>query len=211
MTEQHAREALVAAGRSLFERGYSAGTSGNLSVRLDAGGYLMTPTNVCLGRLVPESISRLDASGQPVDGPPPTKEAWLHLAMYGSRPTAHAIVHLHSTYSVALSCLAVRDADDVVPPVTPYAVMRLGRVALVPYSRPGDPSAAGEIATRALDHHVLLLANHGPVVAGADLASAAAMAEELEETARLVFVLAGHDHRLLTAAQVEDLRRVFNS
>jgi ribulose-5-phosphate 4-epimerase/fuculose-1-phosphate aldolase len=209
MTDQHARDGLVDLGRSLFERGYGAGTSGNLSVRLEAGGYLMTPTNVSLGRLASDALSRLDSSGQPVEGPPPTKEAWLHLAMYRSRPAAGAIVHLHSTYGVALSALNGRDAEDMLPPITPYAVMRLGRVALVPYFRPGDVSAADAIARRAVDHHVLLLANHGPVVAGADLASAGAIAEELEETARLVFVLAGHDHRLLSAAQVEDLRRVF--
>ena len=211
MTERDARQALADVGRSLFDRGYSSGTSGNLSVRLENGHYLVTPTNVSLGRLDPEALSHLDATGTLVDGPGPTKEAWLHLAVYRSRQNAGAIVHLHSTHAVALSCLTAPDTEDLLPPVTPYAVMRLGRVALVPYGRPGDGAMADAVARLAVAHHVLLLANHGPVVAGPDLAAAAAMAEELEETARLVFLLAGHEHRVLTGAQVEELRRVFGA
>lgn len=211
MIESDARDQLVAYGRSLFDRGYSCGTSGNLSVRLDEGGYLMTPTNVSLGRLQSSCLSRLDPAGQPMDGSAPTKEAWLHLAVYRSRPRAGAIVHLHSTYSVALSCLEGRDPEDMLPPVTPYAVMRVGRVALVPYGRPGDASLADTISARAVHHHSILLANHGPVVAGDDLGSAVAIAEELEETARLTFLLASHEHRVLDGAQVEELRRVFGA
>jgi 3-dehydro-4-phosphotetronate decarboxylase len=211
MIESDARDQLVAYGQSLFDRGYSCGTSGNLSVRLDGGGYLMTPTNVSLGRLESGRLSRLDDAGEHDNGPTPTKEAWLHLAMYRSRPRAGAIVHLHSTYSVALSCLDGRDHEDMLPPFTPYVVMRVGRVALIPYGRPGDSSLADEISRRAVYHHSILLANHGPVVAGADLGNAVAIAEELEETARLMFLLAGHDHRVLDGAQVEELRRVFGA
>lgn len=212
MTEEDVlREQMVVYGRSLFDRGYSCGSSGNLSVRLAAGGYLMTPTNVALGRLERDALSRLDGSGRHVDGPAPTKEAWLHLAMYGSRPGDRAIVHLHSTYSAALSCRSDRDAHDMLPPITPYVIMRVGRVALVPYGRPGDASLSGEIARLSLKHHSVLLANHGPVVGGRDLDAAVAAAEELEETAKLFFLLEGRPHRLLSAEQVEEVHRVFGS
>jgi 3-dehydro-4-phosphotetronate decarboxylase len=209
MTEDEAREALAAAGRSLFERGYSCGTSGNLSVRLEDGGLLLSPTNVSLGQLDPARLSRLDARGVHLSGQGPTKEAWLHLAMYASRPADTAVVHLHSTHAVALSCRTDRPPDDMLPPLTPYAVMRVGRVALVPYGRPGDPALGEQVARRARGHRALLLANHGPVVAGPDLTDAAAAAEELEEAARLLFVLEGRPHAPLTSAQVEELRRVF--
>jgi ribulose-5-phosphate 4-epimerase/fuculose-1-phosphate aldolase len=211
MTEDRLRDQIVAYGCSLFDRGYSCGSSGNLSVRLEDGGYLMTPTNVALGRLDRHTLSRLDASGQHVDGSPPTKEAWLHLAMYGSRPDDQAIVHLHSTYAAALSCRSDVNRDDMLPPITPYVIMRVGRVPLVPYGRPGDRSLGAEIARRSQTHHALLLANHGPVVAAASLDGAVAAAEELEETAKLFFLLEGRPHRLLTDAQVEDVRRVFGS
>jgi ribulose-5-phosphate 4-epimerase/fuculose-1-phosphate aldolase len=210
MTELEARQALVEYGRSLFVRGYSCGTSGNLSVRLpDGDGYLMSPTNVSLGRLVAGTISRLDAAGRPVGGAPPTKEAWLHLAMYAARPADHAVVHLHSTYAAALSCRSDRPADDVLPALTPYVVMRVGRVARLPYSRPGDTAPAQAIERLAARHRAVLLANHGPVVAGRDLDTAVAAAEELEETARLFFALEGRPHQVLTAEQVAELERVF--
>ena len=210
MTEQQTREALVEFGRSLFVRGYSCGTSGNLSVRLPGDdGFLMSPTNVSLGRLSPDAMSRLDAAGRHVGGAPPTKEAWLHLAMYAARPQDHAVVHLHSTHAVALSCRTDLPPDDVVPPLTPYVIMRVGRVALVPYSRPGDTSAAAAIRELAATHRAVLLANHGPVVAGRDLETAVSAAEELEETARLVFLLEGRPHRPLTPEQIADVQRVF--
>ena len=211
MTEEQAREALVRYGRSLFARGYSCGTSGNLSVRLSSGGYLMTPTNVSLGRLDSSALSTLDSSGAPLDGPPPTKEAWLHMAMYSARPGDKAVVHLHSTYATALSCLSDRPADDVLPAMTPYVVMRVGRVARVPYARPGDQTASATISALASAHRALLLANHGPVVSGPSLDAAVAAAEELEETAKLFFVLGDRPHRLLDAEQIDELRRVFGS
>jgi 3-dehydro-4-phosphotetronate decarboxylase len=209
MTEDRARAELVAYGRSLFARGYSCGTSGNLSVRLDLGGYLMTPTNVSLGRLDPDHLSRLDSTGAHLDGPPPTKEAWLHLAIYRSRPRDRAVVHLHSTYAVALACRTDGSPEDVLPPLTPYVVMRVGRVAMVPYTRPGDPAAADAVARLAERHRSILLANHGPAVAGPTLEAAVSAAEELEETARLFFILEGRPHTALDDAQVEELQRVF--
>jgi len=212
MTELEAREALVEFGRSLFERGYSCGTSGNLSVRLAGGsGFLMSPTNVSLGRLTSDRISKLDAQGQHIAGAPPTKEAWLHLAMYRARPQDHGVVHLHSTYATALSCRIDRPSNDVVPPLTPYVMMRVGRVALVPYSRPGDTAPVRLIEQLAAEHRAVLLANHGPVVAGRDLETAVSAAEELEETARLFFVLEGCPHRVLTPEQVDELQRVFGT
>jgi ribulose-5-phosphate 4-epimerase/fuculose-1-phosphate aldolase len=212
MTENGAREAMARFGRSLFARGYSCGTSGNLSVRLGAGGgYLMSPTNISLGELNPAELSKLDSNGAHVAGPPPTKETWLHLAMYKSRPHDGAVVHLHSTYATALSCLADRPEGDVLPAITPYVVMRVGRVARVPYSRPGDQAVSATISALAVSHRALLLANHGPVVSGPSLDAAVASAEELEETAKLFFVLADRPHRLLDATQIDELRRVFGS
>ena len=211
MTEQQAREGLVEYGRSLFLRGYSCGTSGNLSVRLSDGGFLMSPTNVSLGRLAVDTLSRLDADGHHLGGAAPTKEAWLHLAMYAARPQDHAVVHLHSTYATALSCRSDLLPDDAVPPLTPYVIMRVGRVALVPYSRPGDTSAAGTIRQLAAAHRAVLLANHGPVVAGRDLETAVSAAEELEETARLFFVLEGRPYRPLSREQINDVERVFGA
>ena len=211
MTEEQAREALVRHGQSLFARGYSCGTSGNLSVRLPGGGYLMSPTNVSLGCLDAMRLSTLDANGAAVDGPPPTKEAWLHLAMYAARPSDAAVVHLHSTYATALSCLTDRPADDMLPAITPYVVMRVGLVARVPYARPGDQAAAETISALAITHRALLLANHGPVVSGSSLDAAVAAAEELEETAKLFFVLGDRPYRRLDADEIDELRRVFGS
>jgi ribulose-5-phosphate 4-epimerase/fuculose-1-phosphate aldolase len=199
------RDEIVETGRSLYLRGLSPGTSGNLSVRTD-GGFLMTPTNASLGALDPDRLSVLDTAGNRVGGDPPTKEAWLHLALYAERSDAHAIVHLHSTYSVAVSCLDNVDEDDVLPPLTPYYVMRVGRLPLVPYGRPGDASLAGAVRERARGSAALLLANHGPIVAGATLSQAAAACEEIEETAKLVLLTQGLPTRLLTRQQADELR-----
>jgi ribulose-5-phosphate 4-epimerase/fuculose-1-phosphate aldolase len=209
MTEAKAREELASYGRSLFARGYSCGTSGNLSVRLADGTFLMSPTNVSLGRLDPAGLSRLDGEGRHTDGPPPTKESWLHLAMYASRPQDAAVVHLHSTYAVALSCRTDRAEDDMVPALTPYVVMRVGRVARVPYSPPGDGRSSETVAQLARAHRALLLANHGPVVSGDTLEAAVFAMEELEETAKLYLLLRGLNPRYLTPAQVADLTKVF--
>ena len=208
LTESAAREAICRLGASLFGRGLTFGSSGNLSVRLDDG-WLMTPTNVALGDLDPARLSRLDAAGRHVSGDAPTKEGFLHRVMYEGREDAGAVVHLHSTHSVAVSCLADVDPDDVLPPITAYYVMRVGRLPLVPYFPPGDTRLAEAVRPLVGRHHAVLLANHGPVVAGTSLSAAAGAIEELEETARLHLLLQGHRVRHLTPEQVSDLRARF--
>jgi ribulose-5-phosphate 4-epimerase/fuculose-1-phosphate aldolase len=210
MSDHELREAIVAHAASLFARGLSPGTSGNISAR-SGDGFLMTPTGASFGTLDPERLSRLDREGSHVDGDPPTKEAFLHLAMYSERPDAQAIVHLHSTHAVAVACLDGVDAADVLPPLTPYYVMRVGRLPLVRYAAPGDRSLAEAVREAARDAHALLLANHGPIVAGSSLDAAASAAEEIEETAKLVLLLRDRDPRLLTPEQVEELRQRFGS
>ncbi len=209
-SEARARDDLVRFSRSLFERGYSVGSSGNISVATDDG-LLITPTNSCLGFLDPARISKLDPQGRHIGGDKPSKEVFLHRAFYDTRPVTGAVVHLHSTYATALSCLRDVDPEDCVPPLTPYVVMRVGRVALLPYVRPGDPAMGDMIRRLGGANAAVLLANHGPVVAGADLASAVFGAEELEETAKLLILLAGRSHRLLDGEQVDELRRVFSA
>ena len=210
MSEDAIRAQIAQHGKSLFERGYGCGSSGNISVRLDDG-FLVTPTNSCMGRLDPARIAKVNLAGAHVSGDEPSKEAFLHLAMYEERPDARAIVHLHSTHSVAVSCLADIDPEDVLPPITAYYVMRVGRLPLVPYYRPGDRTLAEAVRARARDHHAVLLANHGPVVAGKSLDAAVYAAEELEETAKLHLLLRGQKTRFLDAGQVAELTRAFPS
>jgi ribulose-5-phosphate 4-epimerase/fuculose-1-phosphate aldolase len=206
MTEATVREAIVRFGRSMFERGLTFGSSGNISARLDDG-WLMTPTNVALDRLDPARLSKLDADGKLVSGDAPTKESFLHIAMYRERAAAKAVVHLHSTYSVAVSCLADVDAADVLPPVTAYYVMRVGSLPLVPYYPPGDLELAAAVRKLAGRHHAVLLANHGPVVAGDSLETAVNAIEELEETAKLFLLLRHEKTRWLTPQQATEVRR----
>ena len=208
MSETQVRDSLVAAARSMFERRLTFGSSGNISVKVD-GGWLMTPTNVSLGALDPAALSKLDASGKHVAGDAPTKESFLHLAMYRERANAGAVVHLHSTHSVAVSCLDGIDHDDVLPPITAYYVMRVGKLPLIPYFAPGDPTLGEAVGKVAAKHSAVLLANHGPVVAGSSLSAAVNAIEELEETARLFLLLHGRPTRYLTPEQVADLRKRF--
>ena len=210
MNEHELRERMVLQGRSLFERGYTCGSSGNISVRL-ADGVLVTPTNSCLGRLDPARISRLTWNGELLAGDPPSKEAFLHLSVYRARPDDSAIVHLHSTYSVAVSCLADIDTHDVLPPLTAYYVMRVGRLPLVPYFRPGDRALAEAVRAEAKNHRAVLLANHGPVVAGKSLDDAVDSAEELEATAKLVLLLDGKRTHPLDAGKIAELEAAFPS
>ncbi|MEE3215269.1 MAG: 3-oxo-tetronate 4-phosphate decarboxylase [Pseudomonadota bacterium] len=196
-------------GKSLFDRGLTMGSSGNISVRLDDGGWLMTPTNACLGRLDPATISTLSASGEWLGGDKPTKESFLHMAMYAERPQSEAIVHLHSTHSVAVSCLPDVDHCDCIPPLTAYYVMRVGRLPLVPYHVPGDPALGDAVRGLAGKHSAVLLANHGPVVAGKSLEAAVYATEELEETAKLFLLLRGQNPRGLTPEQVAELEARF--
>jgi ribulose-5-phosphate 4-epimerase/fuculose-1-phosphate aldolase len=211
MNEQQLRSQIAELGKSLYDRGIAHGSAGNISARLDDGCWLLTPTNSCLGRLDPAQISKLDASGRLVSGDPPSKEAFLHLAMYQERPASAAVVHLHSLHAVAVSCLADIDADDVFPPITAYAVMQVGKLALAPYYPPGDASLADAVRKLATKHHAVLLANHGPVVAGTSLSAAINAIEELEQTAHLMLLLQGRPTRLLTPAQVAELNRRFPS
>jgi ribulose-5-phosphate 4-epimerase/fuculose-1-phosphate aldolase len=204
------RDEIVMLGRSLYDRGLTPGSSGNISARLDDV-WLMSPTNACLGRLDPARLSKLDATGRLISGDPPTKEAFLHSAMYEERPKAGAVVHLHSTHAVAVSCLADVDTADVLPPITAYYVMRVGRLPLVPFYLPGDRALAEAVRKLAGKHHAVLLANHGPVVAGTSVANAVYAIEELEETARLHLLLHGHKLRPLTPAQVAEVLEKFPS
>lgn len=206
--ESRLREEICRHGRSIFERGLTFGSSGNISVRLDDG-WLMTPTNASLGNLDPARLSRLDLEGRHIGGDKPTKETFLHQGMYRRRSNARAVVHLHSTHSVAVSVLEDVDPEDVIPPLTAYYVMRVGKLPLVPYYRPGDPALGPAVEALADRHRAVLLANHGPVVAGTSLDAAVYATEELEETAKLHLMLQGRRTRPLTPGQVADLRAHF--
>ena len=206
MSEASLREEICAFGKSLFDRGLTFGSAGNISARV-SDGWLMTPTNSSLGRLDPAALSKVDEHGQLISGDKPSKEYFLHLSMYAERPNAGAIVHLHSTHSVAVSVLADLDPEDPIPPITAYYVMRIGRLALVPYYAPGDIALADAVRNVAGRHHAVLLANHGPVVAGKDLETAVYATEELEETAKLYLLLRGEKTRLLSPEQVRELQQ----
>ncbi len=193
---------------SLFARGFSVGTAGNVSARLQDG-ILMTPTNSTLGDIDPERIAKIDLYGNHVSGDKPTKEVFLHQAFYETRPETGAVVHLHSTWATALSCLEDTNPDDCIPPLTPYVVMRVGTVKLVPYATPGDPKSGDLIRELGGKCSAVLLANHGPVVSGKDLFSAVCAAEELEETAKLLVAFRGMPTRMLDAEQVAELNETF--
>ncbi len=210
MNEAEMRALLVRLAASLFARGFSVGSAGNISVRLSEGGYLITPTNSCLGSLVAERISKLDADFQHVGGDKPSKEVFMHRAFYTGRDDAGAVVHLHSTQATAVSCLPDVDRGNPIPPLTPYFVMRVGRrMPIVEYYRPGDPAMEPAIHAAARDARAVLLANHGPVVSGKTLTDAVYAAEELEEAAKLYLMLRGASPRLLTPGQVDDLLATF--
>jgi len=209
MTEDALRDRIALTGRSLYDRGLTHGSTGNISATLADGRWLVTPTGASFGSLDPARISLLDAGGRLLAGDPPSKEAVLHRAMYRERPRAGAVVHLHSVHSVAVSVLADVDPADVLPPLTAYYVMRIGSLPLVPYHPPGDPALADAVGAFAGRHHALLLANHGPVVAGSTLAAATDAVEELEATARLFLTLNGRACRCLGCDEVAELRRRF--
>lgn len=208
--ENRLREDIASIGRSLHERGLSPGSSGNISARLDDG-WLLTPTNACLGSLDPADIAKLSWDGHHLSGKPASKEAFLHRAMYEGSDDSGAIVHLHCTHSAAVSCLDCLDASSCLPPLTPYFVMRVGRLPLIPYHRPGDPRLGDAIRGLAGKHSAVLLANHGPVVAGKNLEAAAYAIEELEETAKLYLLLRQQPVRLLDDEQIEELRQTFGA
>jgi ribulose-5-phosphate 4-epimerase/fuculose-1-phosphate aldolase len=208
MQEHQLREQICELGKSIFDRGLTHGSTGNISARCDDG-WLLTPTGSNLGRLDPAKLSKLDWNGKLMSGNAPSKEAFLHLAMYQERGSNGAVVHLHATHSVAISVLEELDPEDLLPPLTAYYVMRIGRLPLVPYYAPGDMQLAEAVRGYAGRHHAMLLANHGPVVGGSNLAAAADAIEELEATAKLYLSLRGQRVRPLTEAQVADIRRRF--
>ena len=198
------RAEMVSLSGSLFERGYVHGTAGNVSARI-GDTILMSPTRGSLGRLSAETLSLVTLEGAHIGGAPPTKEADLHLSIYRERPDAGAVVHLHATFSTALSCLADTDPEDAMPPITPYLLMRVGRVPLVPYHLPGSDALAEAVRAKARDHRAVLMANHGFVVAGRTFSDAVANAEEFEENAKLLFILRGCKINLLGAGDVAAL------
>jgi 3-dehydro-4-phosphotetronate decarboxylase len=209
MTESDIRHLLVELAASLFARGFSVGSAGNISARLDDG-YLITPTNSCLGRLDAARLARLDAGFRHIGGDKPSKEVFMHRAFYAARRDAGAVVHLHSTMATAVACLPDVVADNPIPPLTPYFVMRVGRhLPVVPYYRPGDPAMEPAIEAAAQGARAVLLANHGPVVSGKTLTDAVYAAEELEEAARLFLLLRNGAPRLLTSEQIDDLLATF--
>ncbi len=203
------RAEIVKFGALLYGRGLAHGSAGNLSVKQEDGTILVTPTNSSLGFLSPGQISKVSAEGIHLAGDPPSKEAFFHLAVYQERPEASAIVHLHSTHAVALSCLCHEDTSDVLPPLTAYQIMRIGRLPLLPYFRPGDRKLADAVRQIAGGHKAMLLANHGPIVSGKSLQDAVHAYEELEETAKLVFLIGDRPVSRLTCEAIADLNEAF--
>ncbi|MFM4775177.1 aldolase [Aeromonas veronii] len=206
MTEQALRNTMVMLGASLFERGYATGGAGNLSAKLPDGTLLATPTGSSLGRLDPTRLSTVSMRGEHLGGDRPSKEVAFHLAIYHNNPDCQAVVHLHCTHLTALSCLEGLDPTNVIRPFTPYYVMRVGQLPLIPYYKPGDVRIAEELGRRAPDGNAFLLANHGPVVTGKDLVEAVNNMEELEETARLALLLQGRQIRYLNEPEIKELR-----
>ncbi|WP_420327846.1 aldolase [Mameliella sp.] len=211
MTEEsRLREQICMLAKSMFDRGLTGGSTGNISSRTPDGGLLVSPTGTSFGRLDPARLSRFDAEGRHVAGDRPTKEMPLHSAFYDTRSQAGAVVHLHSCHAVALSMMPDVDADDFLPPLTPYGIMQLGRVRLLPFFRPGDPAMGEAVRGLAGKRSAVMLANHGPVVAGKDVEAACNAIEELEATARLAMLTRGLSPRALSEAQVQDVVTHFN-
>lgn len=200
--ESRLREQICILAKSMFDRGLTGGSTGNISARLSDGGLLVSPTGTSFGRLDPARLAQFNAAGQHVDGDRPTKEMPLHSAFYDTRSTAGAVVHLHACHSVALSLLDA-DEDDFLPPLTPYAIMQLGRVKLLPFFMPGDPAMGDAVRGLAGKRSAVMLANHGPVVAGRDIEAACNAIEELEATAKLALLTRGLNPRALTPDQVQ--------
>lgn len=210
MNEAKAREEIVSHARSIYDRGLTHGSTGNISVRLDDG-WLLTPTGSNMGHLDPADISKLDERGELTGGKPPTKEVNFHLAVYQQRPNSCAVVHLHSTHSVAVSLLEGLDPEDLIPPLTAYYAMRVGKLPLVPYFPPGDPALAEAVRKFAGKHHAMLLAHHGPVVAGSNLNAAVDAVEELEATARVFLAVYNLHFRTLTSEQIDELKNRYGN
>ena len=210
MSDANLREQVCLLAKSLFDRGLTHGSTGNISARTEDGGLLVSPTGTSFGRLDPSRLSRFDASGTLISGDKPTKEMPLHTAFYDTRSSAGAVVHLHSSHSVAWSMMPDVDEDNFLPPLTPYAIMKLGKVKLLPFFLPGDPAMGKAVRGLAGKRSAVMLANHGPVVAGKDIEAACTAVEELEETARLAMLMRGFNARSLTEAQVQEVVTKFD-
>ena len=210
MTESQLRETICLLAKSMFDRGLTGGSTGNISARTDDGGLLVSPTGTSFGRLDPGRLSRFDANGQHIDGDAPTKEMPLHTAFYDTRSTAGAVVHLHSCHAVALSMMPDADADNFLPPLTPYGIMKLGKVKLLPFFLPGDPAMGDAVRGLAGKRSAVMLANHGPVVAGKDIEAACNAIEELEDTARLAMLTRGLSPQMMSEAEVKAVVDQFN-
>jgi ribulose-5-phosphate 4-epimerase/fuculose-1-phosphate aldolase len=210
MSESKLRESLCAMAASLFNRGLTHGSTGNISARTEDGGLLVSPTGTSFGRLDPARLSRFDADGQHISGDKPTKEMPLHTAFYETRSTAGAVVHLHSCHSVALSLMPDANEDNFLPPLTPYAIMQLGQVKLLPFFLPGDPAMGDAVRGLAGKRSAVMLANHGPVVAGKTVEAACNAIEELEATARLAMLMRGFEAKALTEQQIDRVITAFN-
>lgn len=204
------REQICILAKSMFDRGLTGGSTGNISARTEDGGLLVSPTGTSFGRLDPGRLSRFDGTGNLVGGDAPTKEMPLHSAFYDTRSNAGAVVHLHACHSVAWSMMPEVDADNFLPPMTPYAIMKLGKVKLLPFFLPGDPAMGEAVRGLAGKRSAVMLANHGPVVAGKDVEAACNAVEELEDTARLAMMMRGFEARMLTSEQVGSLVNKFD-
>ncbi len=210
MNETKLREQICLLAKSMFDRGLTGGSTGNISARTADGGLLVSPTGTSFGRLDPGRLSRFDAKGTLIDGALPTKELPLHTAFYDTRSTAGAVVHLHACHAVALSMMPDVDKDNFLPPMTPYGIMKLGKVKLLPFYLPGDPAMGEAVRGLAGKRSAVMLANHGPVVAGRDVEAACNAIEELEDTARLAMMTRGMSPKLLTSAQVAEVVTAFD-
>jgi len=211
MNENKLREQICILASSMFQRGITHGSTGNISVRLEDDDILVTPSGSSFGRLDPNDIVKVTKSGQFIGFLTPTKELPLHKAFYETRGLkSGAVVHLHSTHSVALSMLPGIDEDSVLPSYTPYSIMLLGKVKLLPFFVPGDPAMGDAIRGLAGKRSAVLLANHGPVVSGKDLESSVNAIEELEATAKLALILKGADAKVLDNAQINSVVKKFN-
>lgn len=208
--EAKLRELICLLAKSMFDRGLTGGSTGNISARTEDGGLLVSPTGTSFGRLDPGRLSRFDENGILIDGDKPTKEMPLHTAFYDTRSTAGAVVHLHSCHSVALSMMPDANADNFLPPLTPYSIMKLGKVKLLPFFMPGDPAMGEAVRGLAGKRSAVMLANHGPVVAGKDVEAACNAIEELEDTARLAMLLRGTTPNALSPEDVQNLVTKFD-
>lgn len=209
-TETHLRELICILAKSMYDRGLTGGSTGNISARTDDGGLLVSPTGSSFGRLDPAELSRFDANGNQIGGKKPTKEMPLHTAFYDTRSTAGAVVHLHSCHSVALSMMPDVDKDNFLPALTPYGIMKLGKVKLLPFFMPGDPEMGQAVRGLAGKRSAVMLANHGPVVAGKDVEAACNAIEELEDTARLAIMTRGLAPKGLSQDQISALVTKFD-